>query len=305
VTGLAAVLVAVAGATVHARVGGPAVLTVEPGTALEDTGPARGGWVPVRATGTVDVRGFIKTASLGCRMTKDVTIGDVTLRRGAIVRLETKRGKTRAVALGPPAVAVEIGADEAASCAPDGPAYWDRAPTEGDLRTLRIETLVRPAPDGEDAVATAPDASRFVVLQVVGDDARGYVDGPIVVRGWVPVAAIGPPPEGSPLDILTRPLGHTHEVLDATDLWGAPGAPTSTEGPRRARPKARLVGGAPVAIVETREGWLQVRTIGALVVQGWVPATFVREVTISEEAIRLERGARRHDPPARGPRGGR
>lgn len=300
---LAAVLVALGGASIHARAGGPAVVQAQPGAALEPTGPARGGWVPVKAVDGVVVDGWVRAASLGCRMTKDVDLGPaVTLRRGALVHLETKRGKTRAIAEGPPRVEGELPADAASACTPDGPRYWDRTPDAGDLRTLRIETPVRAAPDSDDVVATAPDGARFVVLEVVGDDARGFLDGPIVLRGWVPVAAIGAPPEGSPLDILTRPLGHTHEILDETGLYAAPGPAGSTQAPRRARPKARVAGGAPVSILETRDDWTKIRTLGSLVAEGWVPSAFVREVTVSEDAIRIERVQRRHDPPARGPR---
>ncbi len=302
---LLVVLVVSQSATLHSGAGGPAVAAVDPGTVLTDSGPARGGWVPVRVNRGVVVDGWVKTAHLGCRLTKDVALvgnPNVTLRRGALVRIATRRGKSRVAIETPIRVEGEISSADAAACAPDAPGYWDEMPADGDLRTLRVESEIRESPGSDDAIATAPDGSRFVAQEGPGDWVRGYVDGPVVVRGWVQAPAVGPPPMRSPIDILGQPLAYTHEVLDTTDLWPRAGAAGASEGPRGSRPKARVAGGAALTILESDAGWHRVRTQGPFVAEGWLPDGAVREVTVSEDAIRLQPGPRRRDPPSRGAR---
>lgn len=297
-TQLFAILVVLDGTGVSATPTGRPVATVAAGVVLEERGTARGASVPVTLAGPVELAGFVRKDRTGCRATAAVELTPLgpgglpaTLRQGAMVRPLRTRGELLEVETA--GAIVLRGTIPARACAVPGTPYADETPAEGDLVLLARDTELRDGPDGPLKVRI-PAGTRFNARERHEGWVGGRTDGPVVVTGWVRAADLGAPPVGSPIDVLGRPLGHSHEVLAPAQVFTA----------RTARRAAalRFGGGAPVDVVETGEGRVKVRTVGAIVAEGWVEAVMIREVTTSEDSIALPAGATRRTPPRRGPR---
>lgn len=294
---LLSVLVVLDGTSVTAARGGGSV-RVAAGTVLEERGPARGASVPVTLEGAVALAGVVRKDRTGCRATGDVELAPLRpgglsarLRRGAMVRPLRTRGELMEVETAGPLVL--RGTIPARACAAPGTPYADETPAEGDLVLLARDTELRDGPDGP-LKLRLPAGTRFNARERREGWAGGRTDGPVQIAGWVRVADLGGAPVGSPIDVLGQPLDHTHEILAPADVFASRTA---------RRPTAlRLGGGAPITVVETQADRIKVRTVGAVVAEGWVEAVMVREVTTSEESIALPAGAARRTPPRRGPR---
>ncbi|MBI2896999.1 MAG: hypothetical protein HYY06_25810 [Deltaproteobacteria bacterium] len=297
---LLTLLVVVDATPVTAGRGGRPIATLSAGVELVERGETRGGWAPVAIDGDVTLAGFVRSDRLGCRAGSSVELQPigrepsipVRLRRGAMLRRLRERGDLLEVATVGPLVLK--GAIPTTACVVPGEPYFDETPREGDLRLLSQEAALHDAPAGQGTRVRLPAGTRFLVRETREGWAGGRTDGPVIVEGWIPTGAIGGPPEGSPLDILTRPLDHTHEVLATARL--------ESRGPRGRPGPVEVRGGAGVDVLETVDARVRVRTVGPVAVEGWLPAEMVREVTTSEESIDLPRGAAKRTPPRRGPR---
>jgi hypothetical protein len=297
-TPLFAILVVLDGTGVSATPTGRPVATAAAGVVLEERGAARGASVPVTLDGAVDLAGFVRKDRTGCRATADVELAPLragglpaTLRRGAMLRpLRTRGDLLEVETVG---AIVLRGTIPARACAAPGTPHADETPAEGDLVLLARDTELRDGPDGP-VKLRVPAGTRFNARERHEGWAGGRTDGPVVVAGWVRAADLGGPPVGSPIDVLARPLGHSHEILAPAEVFAARTA-------RRAS-ALRFGGGAPVDVVQSGEGRIKVRTVGPIVAEGWVDAVMVREVTTAEESIALPAGATRRTPPRRGPR---
>lgn len=294
---LLTVLVVLDGTAISATPGGRPAATVAAGVTLEERGPARGGSIPVTVSGTVQLAGFVRKDRTGCRATADVELTPLrsgppaTVRRGAMLRPRAVRGDLLEVET--VGEIVLRGTIPARACVSPGTARADETPAEGDLVLLARDAELRDGPDGA-VVLRVPSGTRFNARERRQGWVGGRTDGAVVVAGWLRAQDLGGAPVGSPIDVLGRPLDHTHEILAPADVFASRTA-------RRPTP-VRLGGGAPIDLVETGEGRVQVKTVGFLVAQGWVDATLVREVTTNEESITLPPGTVRHPPPRRGPR---
>jgi hypothetical protein len=295
---LLSILIVVDGTGVSATPSGTPAATVAAGVVLEERGPARGPNVPVTLDGAVTLAGFVRKDRTGCRATADLELAPLRaggipakLRRGAMLRPLRTRGELLEVETAGPIVL--RGTISAGSCVAPGRPYADQTPGEGDLVLLARDAELRDGPDGAVRLRL-PAGTRFNARERHEGWVGGRTDGPVVVNGWVRAEELGGPPVGSPIDVLARPLDHTHEILATADVYASRMA---------RRPTAlRLGGGARVVVTETQEGRLEVRTIGPIVAEGWVDAVMVREVTTNEESIALPANAARRTPPRRGPR---
>ena len=294
---LLTVLVVLDGTAVTATPSGRAAATVAAGTTLEERGPARGATIPVALAGLVELSGFVRKDRTGCRATADVELTPLRsgppakVRRGAMLRPRRTRGELLEVET--VGEIVLRGTIPARACVAPGTPRADETPAEGDLALLARDADLRDGPDGP-VVLRIPAGTRFNARERREGWVGGRTDGAVVVSGWLRAEDLGGPPVGSPIDVLARPLGHSHEILAPADVF-----PSRTA---RRPTKVRLGGGAPVDVVESGEGRVKVRTVGTQVAEGWVDATLVREVTTSEESIALPAGTTRRTPPRRGPR---
>jgi hypothetical protein len=302
---LLSILIVVDGTGVSATPSGRAAATVAAGVVLEERGPTRGANVPVTLTGAVELAGFVRKDHTGCRASADVELAplraggpDATVRRGAMLRpLRTHGDLLEVETVG---AIVLRGTIPARACVVPGAPRADETPAEGDLVLLAHDAELRDGPDGPVKVRV-PGGTRFNARERRDGWVGGRTDGDVTIAGWVRAEDLGGPPVGSPIDVLGRPLDHSHEILAPTEVFASATA-------RRPTP-VRLGGGARVSFappaetaINERAERIRVHTVGPVVAEGWVDAVMVREVTTSEESIRLPAGATRRTPPRRGPR---
>lgn len=281
------------------------------------------GWSRVSTLGEVRVQGWVRSDSLGCRITEKTplstergTPADASTpvaRTGATVRvLEQNEGWMRVESAPERFTWYETGGKHdpvlehveftgyvvqgwipVTSCSPQQKPYYPRAPEDGTAAVLEKATFIHSEPGGlaSQLPGKALPLTRWVILETDGLWTRGRTDGQVWVYGWVPTSAVAPPPLTNPLYKLVQHEMKDYEVLGDQVLTDEKGKTVTI-----------LEAGQDVSKVGQDLRGCQVKTPPPVVVKGFVPCENLRDLsTIPEAAIEfgvIDGGAA---PPVRGP----
>ncbi len=302
---------------------GDEVATLHQGVLVAVDETSGSGWSHVTTMADVSISGWLRADALGCRLAAEQPIltspkdqpGEHTPlgREGAMLRILSRQGDDVHVESAPEKIVwYETGGKNdpvlehqdftgylaqgwvpASACIADHKPFYPRAPKDGDLFCIAKPTAINAAPGGlaSQLPGKALAKTRWVSIAIQGAWVQGRTDGQIVVKGFVPIDAIGPSPLTNPLYKLVKHEMKDYEILGEQPLTDASG-----------KILAVLAPGQDVKKIGEDVRGCEVKTPGPVEVHGFVPCHALRDLsTIPEAAIEygvIDGGS---PPPDRGP----
>ncbi len=300
---------------------GSSIATVHQGiaaTILETSGA----WVRIATIEPFEVAGWARGSDMGCRVVEDAPLlpepsgsaGGPIARAGCMLRiLEVSDGWLRVESAPEPFTHYEKGPSykdpvivhtefsgfivqgwiRQDACSADVKAFYPRSPKDGTLGIISTESAVLRKPGGisNQIPGKALAYTRWVTTSVEGTWIEGRTDGQVVVHGWVPLTSVAALPNTNPLNKLAEKKLKDFEVIASTAIKDAKGQEITT-----------LPGGQEVDKVDEGVLGCKVRSTPPVIVEGWIPCTSLRNLSVLPEAAIeygiIDGGAW---PPDRGP----
>ena len=321
--GPASLLVAAPETPLWSRAGGTgsSIATVHQGV-VASIRETSGNWARVSTVEPFEVTGWARRSDLGCRVTQDTPLlpepsgssGGPLARTGCLVRiLEIADGWLHVESAPEPFTHFEKGPSykdpvivhtefagfiargwiPQPACAADVKAFYPRAPKDGQLGIISTDSPVLRKPGGisNKIPGKALPFTRWVTMAVEGTWVKGRTDGQVVVHGWVPLTSVAELPNTNPLNKLAEKKLKDFEVIASTVLKNAKGQELTT-----------LPGGQEVDKIEEGVLGCKVTSTPPVIVEGWIPCTSLRNLSVLPEAAIeygiIDGGAW---PPDRGP----